>query len=267
MAQDSFIAKLTTATAQQARAILDAAVKAGAGPETVVAAAAQRRLAPGVERWAVKVGTDEDVSQIATVIVDSSVRELGALPRPADLLPATAMHDDYNDKRAGPVETTVWRVKVRIIALRLEQDGDYHLVLQDDSGATMVAEVPLPNATNQPPFVPASSPFFKDIQASRTAVDGRFQSVVAATQFMASIANNDAKLVPVGTFSAAAASPQRLDLTTMAAPDATATFATRIDPTPATITGVGFFDYDHGQTGNSPNILELHPVLSVDFTP
>lgn len=29
-----------------------------------------------------------------------------------------------------------------------------------------------------------------------------------------------------------------------------------------TITGVGFWDEDHGQTGVAPNAIELHPVLS-----
>ena len=31
------------------------------------------------------------------------------------------------------------------------------------------------------------------------------------------------------------------------------------------ITGVGFFDYLHGQRGVAPNGIELHPVLSVEF--
>ena len=31
------------------------------------------------------------------------------------------------------------------------------------------------------------------------------------------------------------------------------------------ITGVGFFDYLHGQRGVAPNGIELHPVLDVDF--
>jgi len=30
----------------------------------------------------------------------------------------------------------------------------------------------------------------------------------------------------------------------------------------ATLTGVGFFDFKHGQTGVAPNAIELHPVLS-----
>jgi hypothetical protein len=31
------------------------------------------------------------------------------------------------------------------------------------------------------------------------------------------------------------------------------------------VTGVGFFDYFHGQTGIAPNGIELHPVLAVEF--
>jgi hypothetical protein len=29
------------------------------------------------------------------------------------------------------------------------------------------------------------------------------------------------------------------------------------------ITGVGFFDFEHGQSGVAPNAIELHPVLDV----
>jgi Putative Ig domain len=34
---------------------------------------------------------------------------------------------------------------------------------------------------------------------------------------------------------------------------------------PVTLTGVGFFDFLHGQTGVAPNGIELHSVLSVNF--
>lgn len=30
----------------------------------------------------------------------------------------------------------------------------------------------------------------------------------------------------------------------------------------ARVTGVAFFDFDHGQTGVAPNAIELHPVLA-----
>jgi hypothetical protein len=34
-------------------------------------------------------------------------------------------------------------------------------------------------------------------------------------------------------------------------------------PVPACVTGVGFFDFLHGQDGVAPNGFELHPVLSI----
>ena len=44
---------------------------------------------------------------------------------------------------------------------------------------------------------------------------------------------------------------------------ATPVFATA--DVPVTVTGVGFFDFAHGQTGAAPNQIELHPVLSICF--
>jgi hypothetical protein len=32
---------------------------------------------------------------------------------------------------------------------------------------------------------------------------------------------------------------------------------------PVTLMGIGFFDYQHGQTGVAPNAIELHPVLAM----
>lgn len=34
---------------------------------------------------------------------------------------------------------------------------------------------------------------------------------------------------------------------------------------PVKITGVGFFDFNHGQLGVAPNAIELHPVLDIEF--
>ena len=33
---------------------------------------------------------------------------------------------------------------------------------------------------------------------------------------------------------------------------------------PVTVTGVGFFDFAHGQDGLAPNAIELHPILSFE---
>lgn len=42
---------------------------------------------------------------------------------------------------------------------------------------------------------------------------------------------------------------------------ATAKFKTLPKPVPFDVTGVGFFDFVHGQTGHAPNGVELHPVI------
>jgi hypothetical protein len=34
----------------------------------------------------------------------------------------------------------------------------------------------------------------------------------------------------------------------------------------ATVTGVAFFDFKHGQTGVAPNAIELHPILAFSCT-
>jgi hypothetical protein len=39
------------------------------------------------------------------------------------------------------------------------------------------------------------------------------------------------------------------------------------DGEPVVVTGIGFFDDEHGQTGAAPNAVELHPVLAVTFGP
>jgi hypothetical protein len=42
-------------------------------------------------------------------------------------------------------------------------------------------------------------------------------------------------------------------------------FKTSVKPTPARVTGIGFFDRWHGQTGVAPNVFELHSVLKVEW--
>ena len=232
-----------------------------AAPATAEAAS----LEPGTERWPVKTGTDDDVATVQPLIVDSTVSELGALPRPAGLLPDTGDPPEFQRKRAAPVETTVWKVSARIMALKLEADGDYHLVLQDEAGSQMVAEIPLPEDA----FISETSPFFENVSTARQAVDLQFKPAMDKLGFVPS-GTADAKLVPAGAvranLTAAAAPPRKVLLTTSTeTPQDALTFSTRIDPTDATITGVGFFDRAHGATGAAPNVIELHPVLSITF--
>jgi hypothetical protein len=40
----------------------------------------------------------------------------------------------------------------------------------------------------------------------------------------------------------------------------------RLEPNlPVTVTGVAFFDTQHGQEGVAPNAIELHPILTITF--
>src|SRR5260370_29999537 len=46
----------------------------------------------------------------------------------------------------------------------------------------------------------------------------------------------------------------------------TATTSFQTANVPIQVTGVGFFDFAHGQHGAAPNIIELHPILDIAFT-
>jgi len=159
----------------------------------------------GVERWSVKTGTDADASKITLQSTTSTtIASLDALPAPSSL---------PSNNRVQPTETTVYRVSATLTQYKLEADSDYHLVLSDGSGHTMIGEIP------DPVCVGSGSPLASSIQKARNEFDAKY----------------------------------------------TATGSFKTANVPVTVTGVGFFDYDHGQTGVAPNAIELHAVLDIQF--
>jgi hypothetical protein len=161
----------------------------------------------GVERWSVKTGTDADVSKVNLSSSSSNtILTMRGWPAP-NPIPA--------NNRVSPYETTVWVLNATLVEYKLEDDSDYHLVLSDASGNTLIAEIPLPAC------VGSSSPFLSKITSARTAFNARY--------------------TPTGSFQTA--------------------------NIPVQITGVGMFDFLHGQTGVAPNGIEIHPVLSIVFNP
>jgi hypothetical protein len=227
---------------------------------------------PGVERWPVKTGTDPDVGKVGknvrdgvrlgAGIVPATVEELIRIPRSADMTPPTLEFPQYQQKRKEPVETTIWQIEVDIIALKQETDGDYHLVLQGASGETMIGEIPTPH----PPFVLATSPFLANIKTARQAVDDKLVSKLRPADF----APFDGTLVPRESLSvqpeALPALPTSFQTPKEGEAQAVPTFKTKVTPTPARITGVGFFDKVHGQMGVSQlNGIELHAVLKIEW--
>jgi hypothetical protein len=233
---------------------------------------------PGSERWPVKTGQDPDRNDVGknvingqnlgAGIVPATVEELMSMPRPAGMENAKIDPPQFQAKRNGPIERTIWRVDGFITVLKQEADGDYHLVVQGNAGDTIVAEVPTPTTT----FI-GDCPWLANIQEARQAVDDKLVHNLNPQNFV--LPPGGTKLVPRSTLSGDLPVPA---MANFAMPESfltpageegdqmpVPTFQTAIRSVAVRITGVGFFDRDHGQTGRAPNIFELHPVLKVEF--
>lgn len=165
----------------------------------------------GKERWSVKTGTDSDAGSVNLASPqNTTIAQLIGLT-PPNPIPA--------DNRFGPTENTVFVVNATLTDYKLEGgrtgDSDYHLVLQDDQGNTMVAEIPSPACVGD------GSSFAAQIANARAEFDAQF----------------------------------------------TATTSFQTANVPVQVTGVGFFDFAHGQHGAAPNVIELHPVVDIVFNP
>jgi len=129
-------------------------------------------LKQGIERWPVKTGADADARLVASTPINTTVERLVGLPIPTALAgegwPDNGL-GPFQSARARPVELTVYIVEAAVGRYKLETDGDFHIVLEGQSGATMVAEVPDPD----PAFLPAVSRWARQISAVRREVDDK----------------------------------------------------------------------------------------------
>jgi hypothetical protein len=135
----------------------------------------------GVERWSVKTGTDADVGLVN--LNSSTNTTIAALRTPAAPNPIPA------NNRVSPWETTEWVLNATLTLYKLESDSDYHLVLQDANGLTMIVEIPSPSC------VGAGSPFLPGITNARNEFNARF---TATTSFQT--ANIPVQIKGVGMF-------------------------------------------------------------------
>lgn len=114
----------------------------------------------GVERWSVKTGTDADVGLInLSSSTAQTIVTMRGWPTPSPI-PA--------NNRVSPYETTQWVLNATLTQYKLESDSDYHLVLSDASGNTLIAEIPSPSC------VGAGSPFGPGIQNARNEFDAKY---------------------------------------------------------------------------------------------
>jgi hypothetical protein len=113
----------------------------------------------GVERWSVKTGTDADATLVNVgATTPTTIATMRSYSPPASL-PA--------NNRIQPQETTVYSIDATLTEYKLETDSDYHLVIQDGSGSTMITEIPDPACA-------AGSLFLTSIQSARGEFDAKF---------------------------------------------------------------------------------------------
>jgi len=119
----------------------------------------------GVERWSVKTGTDPDASLVdINNPVPSTISYLASL---------TAPSSPPLDARVQPTETTTFVLDATLVEYKLEGDSDYHLVLKDAQGNTMIAEIP------DPACVGAGSPLASGIQNARSEFDAKYTATTS----------------------------------------------------------------------------------------
>jgi len=186
----------------------------------------------GTERWGPKDGTDQEAANIdLTNITPATVADLLAIHQPQ--LPSD------NTTRIVPDETHVYRVQARLVKWKRESDNDYHLVLTDDT-------LNYTEESAHPPVPPTGHSFIGEVPdpSCFSGSDGSFGSQTPFAD---------------GITSARQTMDQRF-------PNADQSGAWNDGAgAQVEITGIGFFDRPHNQTGRAPNNIEIHPVLSIRF--
>jgi hypothetical protein len=135
----------------------------------------------GVERWSVKTGSDTDAALVnLNSPTATTVANLWSIPAPNPI---------PDNRRAQPTETTVWVLNATLTKFVLAYDSDYHMVLTDGAGRTMIAEIPAPSC------VGPGSPFAAGIAHARAQFDAMF---TATTSFQT--VNIPVQITGVGFF-------------------------------------------------------------------
>lgn len=113
----------------------------------------------GVERWSIKVGQDSGAFSInQSSYVSSTIYNFHQSTKPASL-PCCS--------RLSPRETTQYQLSGTLIKYNKQTDKDYHLVIKDGSGRTMIIEIADPNCAS-------GSAFGTGIARARSQFDSRF---------------------------------------------------------------------------------------------
>jgi len=123
-------------------------------------------------------------------------------------------------------------VQARLAKWKHESDGDYHLVLTDDT-------LNYGDESANPPVPPTGHSFIGEVPDPTcfSGADGSFDGIISARQ---TIDRRFPNADQSGKWNDGADAPVE-------------------------ITRIGFFDRPHTQTGRAPNNIEIHPILSIQF--
>lgn len=121
----------------------------------------------GKERWPIKTGTDADSN-----LVDLTVHHVTKI---ATMRSWTAPYPIPKERRVTPYEFEVWQLDALLTDYKIENDpdtgdSDYHLVLKDKSGDTMIAEIPSPTCVDE------NSPFHAGVERARAQFDAKLHA-------------------------------------------------------------------------------------------
>lgn len=89
----------------------------------------------GNTRREIKTATDDDVNQIDTTVIVTTIDSLGGIE---------VGNIDWDTPRL-PVEKKVFQVTGKIEKVKRYRDGDYHIKLLDENENYLITEVPNPN--------------------------------------------------------------------------------------------------------------------------
>ena len=157
-----------------------------------------------VERGPVKEGSDLDRFKVDNTAIAISIRTLRGRAKPTSY---------PNAHRVTRTEFHKYRVTAHLRQYKQESDGDFHLVLKDSVGRSMIAEIPYGACV-------LSASRWKSAIAGARSVFTHHYSVSTSWHYV------NRRVV---------------------------------------VTGIGFMDVLHGQTGVAPNGVELHPVTAISF--
>lgn len=116
----------------------------------------------GIERWSVKTGMDADAGKVNTRSpIKASISDLISIAPPTTL---------PSNSRLGPTELNMYSVEATLTNYRITDDSDYHVVVTDNAGKTMIVELAHPDC------VAASSVFKNSITVARETFNSRLRA-------------------------------------------------------------------------------------------